>query len=143
MTDHIAWNVTQNVINAFNTILINLDDVFQSLQGSQLNAIKEEAFTSEALSSGSVPGITTAFMEMKEDKSGQRAIIQISDDIKGNIFAHVLEFLYTGIINRELFYVFSICEQTYIASSRPTGILANNKVMISLIIGQFTSISVS
>ncbi len=43
-----------------------------------------------------MPGITTAFMEMKEDKSGQRAIIQISDDIKGNIFAHVMEFLYTG-----------------------------------------------
>ena len=43
-----------------------------------------------------MPGITSAFMEMKEDKSGQRAIIQISDDIKGNIFAHVMEFLYTG-----------------------------------------------
>ena len=75
--------------------LYNMDNVFISLQNNQLLLI-DDIYTKESIAAGGVPGIASVTESVDKEKQ-QTTTIEISQDISAKTFAHVLEFLYSGI----------------------------------------------
>ena len=65
-------------------------------QNNQLLLIDND-YTTEKINSGAVPGISCVYES--GDKEKKNTTIEISQDISAKTFVHVLEFLYSGIIN--------------------------------------------
>ena len=50
----------------------------------------------ESVNAGQVPGVSRIGLERMEVKDALETVVELSSDVSGRTFAHVLQFLYTG-----------------------------------------------